>query len=145
MKMVIVTTNRRSRILVCVLCRRRRLCPSVDLKQLLDYWNLPPPPPTFHCITMKHLSSHYRCELNFLCDHVTLLTFGMILWPCKLVKVTETSVNRLKKEEEEEAWNILIAAFELCHHSWPGGTSNANSKHWFTTSFLQSLPYLVTP
>ena len=26
-----------------------------------------------------------------------------------------------------------------------GTISNANSKHWFTTSFLQPLPYLVTP
>ena len=23
--------------------------------------------------------------------------------------------------------------------------SSSNSKHWFTTSFLQPLPYLVTP
>ena len=26
-----------------------------------------------------------------------------------------------------------------------GGVMGANSKHWFTTSFLQPLPYLVTP
>ena len=26
-----------------------------------------------------------------------------------------------------------------------GDAPNSNSKHWFTTSFLQPLPYLVTP
>ena len=26
-----------------------------------------------------------------------------------------------------------------------GSSGRANSRHWFTTSFLQPLPYLVTP
>ena len=71
---------------------------------------------------------------------------------CALCHVSNTSHGWGQNQSWVSAWQILISPGDTRPTAPPPPPPPpppthppANSKHWFTTSFLQPLPYLVTP
>ena len=77
-------------------------------------------------------------------------------------KVTEVSTNHNLFEEKAETkqrlhteprrgvrWDVVLGSLSELHCllllASTADCPDSKSRHWFTTSFLQPLPYLVTP
>ena len=77
-------------------------------------------------------------------------------------KVTEVSTNHNLFEEKAETkqrlhteprrgvrWGVVLGSLRALHCllllTSTADCPDSKSRHWFTTSFLQPLPYLVTP
>ena len=73
------------------------------------------------------------------------LLFQSQQWPLLLQSIIKSRSTLLQRRQSSEHGLATADCLATCIAALCHTQSTANSKHWFTTSFLQPLPYLVTP
>ena len=97
--------------------------------------------------------AHEPIYVNYVFAEVLYHSSGAVWesrWPSWAVRPNEPSGFRGRKYWTMlRLWPQLVPNMSIWQMRTLSNTSSsmlyANSKHWFTTSFLQPLPYLVTP